>query len=67
VEKVALFCNPGSGGTFSGTAIEIIRWVEKFAVGQAKVPHILRPGKKSEKTPKEVIPPSLYEILQNAM
>jgi hypothetical protein len=24
VEKLALFCNPASGGTFSGTAIEII-------------------------------------------
>jgi hypothetical protein len=24
VEKVALFCNPASGGTFSSTAIEII-------------------------------------------
>jgi hypothetical protein len=24
MEKVALFCNPASGGTFSSTAIEII-------------------------------------------
>jgi hypothetical protein len=24
VEKVALFCNPASGGTFSSTAIEIM-------------------------------------------
>jgi hypothetical protein len=24
VEKVALFCNPATGGTFSSTAIEII-------------------------------------------
>jgi hypothetical protein len=63
---VALFCNPASGGTFSSTAIEIIKWVYKFAVAQAKVTHILRPGKAAEKTPKGVIPPSLCEILQNA-
>jgi hypothetical protein len=44
VEKVALFCNPGSGGTFSSTAIEIIKWVNKIAVEQAKVSNILRPG-----------------------
>jgi hypothetical protein len=37
VEKVALVCNPASGGMFSSTAIEIIKWVEKFAVAQAKV------------------------------
>jgi hypothetical protein len=43
VEKVALFCNPASGGTFSSTAIEIIKCVKKIAVAQAKVPHILRP------------------------
>jgi hypothetical protein len=30
VEKVALFCNPASGGTFSSTAIEIIKWVKKL-------------------------------------
>jgi hypothetical protein len=30
------------------------------------VSHILRPGKASEKTPKEVIPPSQCEISQNA-
>jgi hypothetical protein len=41
---VALFCNPASGGTFSSTAIEIIKWVKEFAVAQAKVSHILRPG-----------------------
>jgi hypothetical protein len=64
--KVALFCNPASGGTFSNTAIEIIKWVEKLVIGQAKVTRILRPGKASEKTPKGVIPPSLCEILQNA-
>jgi hypothetical protein len=37
VEKVALFCNPASGGTFSSTAIEIIKWVKEIAVPQAKV------------------------------
>jgi hypothetical protein len=63
---VSLFCNPASGGTFSSTAIEIIKWVKKIAVAQAKVTHILRPGKASEKTPKGVIPPILYEISQNA-
>jgi hypothetical protein len=25
VEKVTIFCNPASGGTFSSTAIEIIK------------------------------------------
>jgi hypothetical protein len=44
VKKVAPFCNPVSGGTFSSTAIEIIKWVKKIAVAQAKVSHILRPG-----------------------
>jgi hypothetical protein len=53
-------------GTFSSTAIEIIKWVKKIAVAQAKVTHILRPGKVSEKTLKGVIPPSLCEISQNA-
>jgi hypothetical protein len=42
VEKVALFCNPAPGGTFSSTTIENIKWVKKFALAQAKV--ILRPG-----------------------
>jgi hypothetical protein len=46
-------------GTFSSTAIEIVKWVKQFAVAQAKVSHILRPGKASEKTPKGVILPSL--------
>jgi hypothetical protein len=32
--KVALFCNPASGGTLSSTAIEIIKWVKKFAVAK---------------------------------
>jgi hypothetical protein len=63
---VALFCNPASGGTFSSTAIEIIKWVKNVAVAQAKVSHILSPGKASEKTPKGVSPPSLCEISQNA-
>jgi hypothetical protein len=41
VKKVALFCNPASGGTFSSTAIEIIKLVKKIAVVQAKVfPHL---------------------------
>jgi hypothetical protein len=40
---VTLLCNPASGGPFSSTAIEIINWVKKFAVAQAKVTHILRP------------------------
>jgi hypothetical protein len=44
VEKVALFCNPASGGTFSSTAIKIIKWVEKIAVAQVNVSHIMRPG-----------------------
>jgi hypothetical protein len=44
VEKVALFCNPASGGTFSSTAIEIIKWFKKIAVAQAKVSYILRSG-----------------------
>jgi hypothetical protein len=51
---------------FSSTAIENIKWVTKFAVAQAKVTHILRPGKASEKTPKGVIPPSLCEISHTA-
>jgi hypothetical protein len=41
VEKLALFCNPAKGGMFSSTAIEIIKWVKKMAVAQAKVfPHL---------------------------
>jgi hypothetical protein len=41
VEMVALFCNPVSGGTFSNKAIEIIKWVKKLALAQAKVfPHL---------------------------
>jgi hypothetical protein len=31
---VALFCNPASGGKFSSTAIEIIKWVTKIAVAK---------------------------------
>jgi hypothetical protein len=30
-------CNPASGGTFSSTAIEIIKWVNKFAVAKVCV------------------------------
>jgi hypothetical protein len=30
VGKVALFSNTASGGTFSSTAIEIIKWVKKI-------------------------------------
>jgi hypothetical protein len=45
VVKVALFCNPASGGTFSSTAIEIIKWVNFFAVVRPKLSHILRPEK----------------------
>jgi hypothetical protein len=63
---VALLCNPASGGKFLSTAIKIIKWIKKFAVAQAKVTYILRPGKALEKTPKGVIPPSLCEISQNA-
>jgi hypothetical protein len=37
VEKVDHLCNPASGGTFKSTAIEIIKWVNFFAVVQAKV------------------------------
>jgi hypothetical protein len=33
-----------SGGTFSSTAIEIIKRVKKCALMQSKVSHILRPG-----------------------
>jgi hypothetical protein len=29
-KKVTLFCNPASGGTFSSTAIEIIKWDKCF-------------------------------------
>jgi hypothetical protein len=41
---VALFCNPASGSKFSSTAIEIIKWVKKIAVAQAKGSHNLGPG-----------------------
>jgi hypothetical protein len=55
VEKVALFYNSTSGGTFSSTAIEIIKWVKKFAVGQAKMSHILRPWNASFKEQLELV------------
>jgi hypothetical protein len=44
VEKWLFSKNPASGGTFSSTAIEIIKWVDIFAVAQATVSHNLRPG-----------------------
>jgi hypothetical protein len=40
VEKLAFFCNPATGGTFSSSAIEIMNKL-KFAVAKAKVfPHL---------------------------
>jgi hypothetical protein len=62
VEKWLFSVTLHHGGTFSSTAIEIIKWVKFFAVAQAKVTHITA----SEKTPKGVIPSSLCEISQNA-
>jgi hypothetical protein len=38
VKKDALFSNPASGGTFSSTAIEIIKWVNFFAVAKQRCP-----------------------------
>jgi hypothetical protein len=64
VENLHISATLRHGGTFLSTAIEIIKWAKKIAVAQAKVSHILRPGKASEKTPKGVIPPSLCEISQ---
>jgi hypothetical protein len=66
VGKVIIFCNPTSGGTFLSSEIDIIKWVKTFAVAQAKVSHIFRPRKASERTQKGVIPPSMCEISQNA-
>jgi hypothetical protein len=43
VEKVDIFCNPVSGGTFSSTAFEIIKELKNIPVAKAKVSHILRP------------------------
>jgi hypothetical protein len=43
-KRWALFCNPASGGTFSSTAIEIIKWEKKIAIAQGNESHILRPG-----------------------
>jgi hypothetical protein len=41
MEMVALFCDPASGGTFSSTAIEFIKWLRNFSVAQKKVfPHL---------------------------
>jgi hypothetical protein len=64
--KVSLFCNIASGGTFSSTAIEIIKWVKKIALAQAKISHILTPGKASVKTPKGVILTCLCNRWENA-
>jgi hypothetical protein len=50
VEKVAR-----SGGTFSSTAIEIIKWVEQIAVAQAKVSHTSRPGNTTFKEQLKVV------------
>jgi hypothetical protein len=35
VEKVAFFSNPASGGTFSSTANEILKWVKTIAVASS--------------------------------
>jgi hypothetical protein len=41
VEKVALFCNPASGGRFSSTAIVIIKWdKKKYSSSSEGVPHL---------------------------
>jgi hypothetical protein len=41
VEEVARFCNPASGGTFSSTAIEIIKWAKKkFSSASEGDPHL---------------------------
>jgi hypothetical protein len=41
VEKVALFCNPASGATFSSTANDIIKWIKKKCSSASKgVPHL---------------------------
>jgi hypothetical protein len=44
VEKVALYCNPASGGTFASTAIEIIKMGLKKSSSTSKGVHIWRPG-----------------------
>jgi hypothetical protein len=38
VEKVALFCNPASGGTFSSTTIKIIKWVNFLHLCKQRCP-----------------------------
>jgi hypothetical protein len=72
VEKCLFYVTLRQGGRFFEHCdkiidyrLKIIKWVKKIAVAQAKVTHILRPGKASEKTPKGVIQPSLRDILQN--
>jgi hypothetical protein len=37
VEKIALFCYPASGGTFSSTEIEIMKWDKFFAGSKANL------------------------------
>jgi hypothetical protein len=56
----------GGLGSIPVPTFSVEKWhLKKIAVAQAKVTHILRPGKASEKTPKGVIPPRLCEISQN--
>jgi hypothetical protein len=64
VEKVAPFCNPTSGGTFSSTAIEIIKLVYKLAVAQANVSHILRPGNTAFKEQLKLVKDSSIHALK---
>jgi hypothetical protein len=52
VEKWLFSVTLRQGARFQALAIEIIKWVNKCAVAQAKVSHILGPGKASEKTPR---------------
>jgi hypothetical protein len=53
VEIVALFCNPAR--VRGHAAIEIIKWVKEFAVAQAKVSYILRPGNTAFKEKLELV------------
>jgi hypothetical protein len=53
VEKAALFCNPASGGTFSSTAIEMIKWVNFFSSSASEgVPHLEVQGPRRSKVTK---------------
>jgi hypothetical protein len=67
VEMVALFCNPASGGTSSSTATEIIKWVKKIAVAQAKVSHILRPGNTAFKEQIKLVNGFIRNCLKNVV